>query len=280
MSGLRIRRGRGCRIILTSCWNASGTSGPASGGCICGVKEVFALAADYGSKERDVQLFFRTAQNKLHFAVTGKTAPELIAKRADASKPNMGLTTWKGGVVRKPDVTVAKNYLSEEEIAELNRIVTMFLDFAEVSRRGGGSRSSSRIGRRGWMISCASMTAMFCRMPGAFRERMRTARPVRNMNDLPSVAAPWPRQRESRQSANWSKLQRNSPRRKSHEVFRFETQAAGWREVCRERVLFWPVSARRRVSRHDHCAWCVGQAGCRKRSCGGSSRTWNGKAKD
>jgi hypothetical protein len=99
------------------------------------VKEVFALAADYDSKERDVQVFFQTAQNKLHFAVTGKTAPELIAGRADASKPNMGLTTWKGGVVRKTDVTVAKNYLSEGEIGELNRIVTMFLDFAEDQAR-------------------------------------------------------------------------------------------------------------------------------------------------
>jgi hypothetical protein len=99
------------------------------------VKEVFALAADYDGKEREVQVFFQTAQNKLHFAVTGKTAPELIAGRADASKPNMGLTTWKGGVVRKTDVTVAKNYLSEEEIGELNRIVTMFLDFAEDQAR-------------------------------------------------------------------------------------------------------------------------------------------------
>ncbi len=99
------------------------------------VKEVFALAADYDSKERDVQVFFQTAQNKLHFAVTGKTAPELIAERAAAGKPNMGLTTWKGGVVRKTDVTVAKNYLNEEEIGELNRIVTMFLDFAEDQAR-------------------------------------------------------------------------------------------------------------------------------------------------
>jgi hypothetical protein len=99
------------------------------------VKEVFALAADYDAKEQAVQAFFQTARNKLHFAVTGKTAPELIAERADASKPNMGLTTWKGSVVRKTDVTVAKNYLSEEEIRELNRIVTMFLDFAEDQAR-------------------------------------------------------------------------------------------------------------------------------------------------
>lgn len=70
-------------------------------------------------------------QNKLHFAATGKTAPEIIAGRADAGQPNMGLTSWKGSKVLKTDVTVAKNYLQEEEISELNRIVVMFLDYAE-----------------------------------------------------------------------------------------------------------------------------------------------------
>jgi len=101
------------------------------------VREILALAADYKPGEEETQVFFQTVQNKLHFAVTGKTAPELIAKRADAAKPNMGLTTWKGPLVRKGDVTTAKNYLHEREIAELNRIVTMFLDFAEdqASRR-------------------------------------------------------------------------------------------------------------------------------------------------
>jgi hypothetical protein len=95
------------------------------------VKEVFALAADYQPTEADSQKFFQIIQNKLHFAATGKTAPELIAQRADAAVPNMGLTSWKSGVVRKGDVTVAKNYLREDEISELNRIVVMFLDFAE-----------------------------------------------------------------------------------------------------------------------------------------------------
>jgi hypothetical protein len=95
------------------------------------VREIFTLAADYDPKDTEVQTFFQIAQNKLHFAVAGKTAPELIAERADATKPNMGLTTWKGGVVRRTDVTVAKNYLNEPEIAELNRVVTMFLDYAE-----------------------------------------------------------------------------------------------------------------------------------------------------
>ncbi|MGC3957008.1 MAG: virulence RhuM family protein [Verrucomicrobiota bacterium] len=95
------------------------------------VKEIFALAADYQPSTKDSTKFFQTIQNKLHFAATGKTAAELIASRADSTKPNMGLTTWKGGVVRKADVTVAKNYLKEKEIDELNRIVVMWLDYAE-----------------------------------------------------------------------------------------------------------------------------------------------------
>jgi hypothetical protein len=95
------------------------------------VKEILALAADYSPTEPQTQEFFKAIQNKLHFAATGKTAPELIAERADAAQPNMGLTSWKGGVVRKGDVTIAKNYLSHDEIDGLNRIVVMFLDYAE-----------------------------------------------------------------------------------------------------------------------------------------------------
>ncbi len=99
------------------------------------VRDILALAADYSPTEPDTQAFFQIVQNKLHFAATGKTAPELIAERADSAQPNMGLTTWKSGVVRKGDVTVAKNYLREDEISELNRIVVMFLDFAEDQAR-------------------------------------------------------------------------------------------------------------------------------------------------
>jgi hypothetical protein len=95
------------------------------------VREIFALASDYEPNNEETQTFFQVVQNKLHFAVTGKTAPELITERADHAKPNMGLTTWKGSVVRRGDVAVAKNYLNESEIGELNRIVIMFLDFAE-----------------------------------------------------------------------------------------------------------------------------------------------------
>jgi hypothetical protein len=74
---------------------------------------------------------FQAVQNKLHFAVTGLTAPEIIAKRVNPELPNMGLTSWKGSRVLKGDVKVAKNYLKEEEIKELNKIVGMFLDYAE-----------------------------------------------------------------------------------------------------------------------------------------------------
>ncbi|MBF0625387.1 MAG: virulence RhuM family protein [Magnetococcales bacterium] len=95
------------------------------------VLEIFTLAADYSPATHETTAFFQHIQNKLHFAVTGQTAPELIARRANHTLPNMGLTTWKGDVVRKGDVTVAKNYLHEPEIAELNRIVVMWLDFAE-----------------------------------------------------------------------------------------------------------------------------------------------------
>lgn len=95
------------------------------------VKEIFALAADYESVASDTTQFFKIMQNKLHFAATGQTAAELIESRADASKPNMGLTVWKGEIVRKGDVTVAKNYLNEPEIEQLNRIVVMWLDYAE-----------------------------------------------------------------------------------------------------------------------------------------------------
>jgi hypothetical protein len=99
------------------------------------VREILALAADYSPSEPETQAFFQAVQNKLHFAATGKTAPELVAERAGSAQPNMGLTAWKSGLVRKGDVTVAKNYLREAEINELNRIVVMFLDFAEDQAR-------------------------------------------------------------------------------------------------------------------------------------------------
>lgn len=95
------------------------------------VREIFALAADYQPSFKETTQFFQTIQNKLHYACTQQTAPELIYHRANATQPNMGLTNWRGKEVIKSDVTVAKNYLNEAEIDALNRIVSMWLDFAE-----------------------------------------------------------------------------------------------------------------------------------------------------
>jgi hypothetical protein len=95
------------------------------------IRDIYRLAADYNPKAEETLKFFRIVQNKLHFAISGKTAGEIISERADASQPNMGLTSWKGVKVRKGDVTIAKNYLNAEEIEGLNRIVTMYLDYAE-----------------------------------------------------------------------------------------------------------------------------------------------------
>lgn len=89
---------------------------------------------DYNKDVEITQTFFKTVQNKLHWAITGKTAAELIAQRADASKPNMGLMSWKNapeGKILKGDIAIAKNYLEEKEIKDLERVVTMYLDYAE-----------------------------------------------------------------------------------------------------------------------------------------------------
>ena len=95
------------------------------------IRDTFALASDYREGGRETQLFFATMQNKMHFAATGLTAAEIIRERADADKPNMGATSWKGRKVLKRDVGTAKNYLDHREIDTLNRITVMFLDQAE-----------------------------------------------------------------------------------------------------------------------------------------------------
>jgi hypothetical protein len=95
------------------------------------VRDIYALSIDYDPNVELTKEFFATVQNKLHYSVHGYTAAELIAGRADAAKDNMGLTNFEGNKVRKSDVTVAKNYLSKDELEDLNRIVTMFLDHAE-----------------------------------------------------------------------------------------------------------------------------------------------------
>ena len=95
------------------------------------VRELFALSSDYDPTDKATQMFFAETQNKLLYAVTSKTAAEIIMERANANKPNMGLTSWKGKVVRKGDVIIAKNYLDKDELSELNQLVIIFLDSAE-----------------------------------------------------------------------------------------------------------------------------------------------------
>ena len=96
------------------------------------VKDLFSLSSDYDASDKTTQMFFAEAQNKILFAITGKTAAELVVARADASAPNMALTSWKGKVVRKQDILIAKNYLTADEIDNLNRFVIVFLETAEL----------------------------------------------------------------------------------------------------------------------------------------------------
>jgi len=95
------------------------------------VRDIYATAVDYNPKSEEAQLFFKKVQNKMLWAATHHTAPELIVQRSDVQKPNMGLKSWKGSRVRQLDVTIAKNYLEKPEIEELNQIVVMYLDYAE-----------------------------------------------------------------------------------------------------------------------------------------------------
>jgi len=104
------------------------------------ITDIYAqCSADYDPNEAITKQFFATVQNKLHFAISGQTAPEIIAHRVDSKKPYIGLTSWKNspkGAIRKTDVSIAKNYLDEKELNLLNRIITMYLDYAEMHPPG------------------------------------------------------------------------------------------------------------------------------------------------
>ncbi|HRR02602.1 MAG TPA: RhuM family protein, partial [Treponemataceae bacterium] len=99
------------------------------------IRDIYTTAIDYDKNSEEAQHFFKKVQNKMLWASTGKTAAELIESRSNPDKPNMGLTAWRGSIVRKYDVSIAKNYLKEEEIKDLNEIVTMYLDYAERQAR-------------------------------------------------------------------------------------------------------------------------------------------------
>lgn len=95
------------------------------------ITDIYATSVDYDASHALTQAFFATVQNKVHFAIHGQTAAELIATRADSNRPNMGLTTWEGARIRKADVSVAKNYLNQEELRALNNLAEQYLIFAE-----------------------------------------------------------------------------------------------------------------------------------------------------
>jgi len=105
------------------------------------ITDIYAqCSSDYDPNEEITKQFFATVQNKLHFAISGQTAAEIIRSRVDSKKPNIGLTNWTNspkGAIRKNDVTIAKNYLNEKELDGLNRIVTMYLDYAEMQAQKG-----------------------------------------------------------------------------------------------------------------------------------------------
>lgn len=96
------------------------------------ILEIYALSIDYDPRVEMTQKFFKTVQNKMHYSVQGHTAAEIIYERADAQKDFMGLTTWSGAMPTKPEAEIAKNYLTQDEIKSLNRIVSLYLDFAEM----------------------------------------------------------------------------------------------------------------------------------------------------
>jgi len=104
------------------------------------ITDIYATAVDYSPNSVETERFFASVQNKMHFAITGMTAAEIIAERANKNKPNMGLTTWRKapkGKILKSDISIAKNYLQKEEIKNLNHIVDMYLDYAELQASRG-----------------------------------------------------------------------------------------------------------------------------------------------
>jgi hypothetical protein len=99
------------------------------------IRDLFALSSDYDTTDKATQMFFAETQNKLLYAVTQKTAAEIVISRADALQPNMALTSWKGKIVRKQDIYIAKNYLTEDELDSLNRLAIIFLEVAELQAK-------------------------------------------------------------------------------------------------------------------------------------------------
>lgn len=99
------------------------------------VLDIYSTSIDYDTAGEETKIFFKTVQNKMHYATHGQTTAEVIHNRVDSKKENLGLTSWKSNNIRKSDVVIAKNYLNEQELSDLNLLVTAYLDFAEIQVR-------------------------------------------------------------------------------------------------------------------------------------------------
>ena len=158
------------------------------------------------------QSFFQTVQNKMHWAVHGQTAAEVIHRRANATQPHMGLTSWKGAKVRKPDVAIAKNYLTGEELKKLSLIVTQYLDFAELQ-----ALERRPMTMRDWIakldVSYAPATGKSWGTPGAFPPTKRSGRRNSNLTSSTGSAASWktpkPTRSSPRKLRTWPRRQNN-----------------------------------------------------------------------
>jgi hypothetical protein len=178
------------------------------------VLEIYATSIDYDPGVESSKSFFATVQNKMHWAAHGQTAAEVVATRVDASEPNMGLTTWSGERPRKADVSVAKNYLNEEELGLLNRIVTAYLEFAELQ---ASSRKPWPIGSPSSKTSCASLTERFCNTPARSPTRLRLPKPSSSATDMQLTNAHCPlrwRSTSRKRSHRPNSSSKNGPPRK------------------------------------------------------------------
>jgi hypothetical protein len=158
------------------------------------IREIFALASDYAEGEQETLRFFAFMQNKMHYAATGLTAAEIVRRRADAEKPNMGLTSWSGGRVLKRDIGTAKNYLDEGEIDTLNRITVMFLDRPS-SAHSVARTSRWRTGPRCSTSSSPTTSCPCSPAPAACRTRTRSTGRRRSTPRSPIGAASRQRRR-------------------------------------------------------------------------------------
>jgi hypothetical protein len=152
--------------------------------------DIYRTSVDYDPAVEMTQRFFQTVQNKMHWAIHGQTAAEVIHQRANAAKPHMGLTSWPGTKVRKPDVAIAKNYLTADELKKLSLVVTQYLDFAELQ-----ALEQRPMTMRDWIAKldafCAPATGKFWRTRAAFPPGKRSGRRNWSLTSSRCAAVSW-----------------------------------------------------------------------------------------